>query len=682
LQKALIPDTYQSVSTQSEKANALHGKEMDNSIVFYEEMQPALLGVQQGKSGHNNSGGYSTMDNVFKNSLTSGKYYHRRQVKDPETGLWKSEEVLAEVNCVYICGMNLSISELPFPMASRFHCKQMQTLVRKDGGGLLGKMQPNTNAGFKVVQREWQRRLRRTHALAAFLGYMIYSQVLPPINMTVCVTIFPEILRQAGKAGIPNWDHARHLERVSANVESLVLLEAIDIVFDSEQALVPPDTPFSMSQLLLCKPYLRATLDHVVMAIGLLSDQYEQPIQRNVIKTLKETIFAAAVQESVLIENNEMFTDNSLDVHYGYNHVNSKKYDDNYYFVPYPSVHAYPYQPGRGGSKTSNGGDAVPSADAHDKRSNRFSTYIHPDESHLINMLASELHIKMQPKPSKQSIVVQLQSLLEQKLPDKKTPHSSDLLPAMKFHDGKLWISRLLINELHKASLKDITRDVISKCIKHPRVFVWGQTLENRPYAFQTLHVVPCPPKSLEDALFVLDPTYVDPTVVKNAVKSIPANVATSDLVKNAFGKTTGWFVDGCIERMAVKMHMADSGITAASIKDWPSPLPTAYHKKLMSQIDSSTLDDYVSSNATVIIDARKRAMENIEDSYLSNKLAKLVESDLYTLAEDEEETEEESQLWAHMHMDIDDASSTEPTQSSSNYAIVNELLGSGFNVI
>jgi hypothetical protein len=628
LQKILIPGTWFSVASQSDKANAVHGKEMDNQIVFFEEMPPGLLGVEKGKSGHTNSGGYNDRDNIFKGSLTTGKYYHNRQVKDPETGLWKREEVAADVNNVYIAGMNLSISEIPFPMASRFHCKQMQVNTRTGGNGLLGKMQKNTNPGYQIVQDQWHRRMQRTHALIAQGGYMVYSQVLADMSLTVYDTIFPEIMREAAAAGLPDTGNSRHQQRTRAFVEVFVLLEAIDIVFDSEFALVQKDTPFDPRQLLLLKPYLRDTLDHVVLAIGMLSAQFEQPIQRNIIETLSKTTFNASIQTAKLFENNQEFAGDGGEYEplYGYQHPQHPNYDVNYFYTTYPNVASYPSMPG---GPAANGGDAVPNGTDKGRHQPRHThAPSHHEEHALINLLASELHMKMQPKPSKQSIVAQLQRIMEQQVPDKNPANPNSLIKAMYFHDGKLFMSRLLFDKLEAANLKKITERVVSKCIKHERTFLWGQPHPDRFYAFQTLHVVPTKPKRKE-ALVVLDPTYVDPRVVEGTLRLV-GSAADSELVRSAFSSTPGWIVDGSIERLTTKMHLVHNGITKDSMQHWPPALPSEYMKKLLDFHCMAQLPSYVEDNELPVPDARKRVLDDAENNRMSKKLRELDACELY----------------------------------------------------
>lgn len=643
----LIAGTCQEFAYASAKADAAPGDDRDYSIYFYEEIPASMLGANKaGGGGKAAATAMTDQESFIKNVLTSGRFNVKRQEKD-ENGRFVSVDVDVFCNSVWLAATNEPLGNIPDAMTSRFHVRNLQTTTRLDAGGLLGKTQDNTDIHFLRARSELQDRYRRMQALAAVAFQMIYTGVLPRIEMSAANIVLIEVMRQARAIGLPDTDDVRHYERVTFIIEACVVLEAIDTVFDSEVSPVADGDKFDYEQMLQLAPYLRATIEHCVFALGLLRDQYENPVQRNVVTSLCETFFqvglnrealmdAEGIEEAPLVdEQQESFDDRQSRLNV---------LDDNYYICEYPAGGTIPATPASSPIDTSSviqpvgyGGKPPrhPAAGAAAQQQQQWKPRAprqhELDDRSLIRQLTQELYNKMHPRPQIEEIRTVLEKMTTQLIPDKH--RESHGIPALYFRDGRMYVSRSMYRQLQSHDLRSVVKSVVGKCITTPQTMVYGGTLPDKPYALDTLYVEPNPDES--QRLVVEDPNYFDEAVSKLSLNLCPSfNEDTDKSRKMVFSPIPGYIINCSIDWHACQRHLQANGITAESLENMPSPLPT----KLLQQVLRKCTSDLQNYHDWIRLSKKnfkKRVLEMGDSCELNNVTMKRTRSNMFALEPD-----------------------------------------------
>lgn len=441
---------------------------------------------------------------------------------------------------------------------------------------------------FVKARTDLQNRYKRTQALAALAFQMICAGVLPEIEMSAAYIVISEVLKQAGSIGLPDTDDVRNYERVTFIVESCVVLEAIDIVFDSEVSPIADGEKFDYGHMLLLAPYLRATTEHCVFALGFLSDQYESPIQSNVLQSLVEVFFERATIHESLLEDagkENVSPDEEESMNDRWNRLNIL--DENYYICEYPpNSNAMPVATEKSlvaapliQAVSSNGKPPLYGDSVGHRPQQRAPRQHELDDRALVKQLSHELWHKMHPRPVFDEIRNVLEKLMTQLIPDKHS--SSKGIPALYFRDGKMHISRHVYHQLRRNSLKSVVQDVVSKCITQPQTFVYGATVPDKPYVLQTLEIAPNTDRRRR--LIVEDPNYFDDAVAKLSLNLCPSfNQNMDESRKIVFSSMPGYTVNCSVDWHACQRHLQRSGITRKARESLPDPLPSVMLQQVM----------------------------------------------------------------------------------------------------
>jgi hypothetical protein len=572
--------------------------------------------------------------------LTSGTCNVKRNVKDPITGANISVDVLTKCRAVWFLATNELTANIPEAQLDRFDNKNIQLVERVDGGGLIGKADEFNSSDMLQAKADLKYRYQRTQALAAVAFYMIYTGVLPPIQMLAAKTVIHDVLKQAGSIGIPDTHKIRSMKRIEMMVKSCVVMEAIDLVFDSELSPIPDGKKFEFEQMLLLAPYLRATVEHAVFAIGMLRHQYENPIQHNVVEELARHYFKSAVKaDKASKELNECaaaFADSDDDEGDKENEerdentitgrkakraktaaqpltsVTGASIDNNYLICEWPEA---PQELTRKTLTIDNNED-IRSGIRRQQQRSAHQHYL--DDKTLVRDLAAQLHPMMKKKPQLDEVRDVLEKLTTQMVQDTDDPKKS--VRALVFDNYKMKLSKTLRDKLTKNSLRTIVMDVASKCIDTPQTMVYGATLEARPYVFDVMYVEPN--RNKKHRLVVPDSNYFDSAVRSLSLSMCSSfNSRQSMMSNNVFSKQPGFVVESSIDAHACKLHLKNAGIFPDSLleKDMPLPLPTAIREKVLSQYDQSDqLPNYLEWITSWDKDSESAILKAGKSAYLS----------------------------------------------------------------
>ena len=206
-------------------------------------------------------------------------------------------------NCVVFMASNEHANSVPPAMASRFSLLRFQNKFRADTNGLTGQMGRTRNDAEADLLT---RRMRRTQMLSCLIFKLIQTNILKKIDMTVAHILIPQTLELAGKRHLRGTENIRHYKRITYLVESLVILDAIDKVFDSPDSPLL-NAPWDIEHIFHVEKHLVAKEKHITYAFGIEEHSFEDKIAHDVITYLRDEIVAvrAAENERLVCESDK-----------------------------------------------------------------------------------------------------------------------------------------------------------------------------------------------------------------------------------------------------------------------------------------------------------------------------------------------------------------------------------------
>jgi len=285
--KMLVPGTYKMVAHQTLSSRMVGGREEDNMIEINEEFPASSMGIDpSGKAGK----GYDSKNeqiSTMKNLMTSTtSQVERNDWRDGQSN--RSTEI-AHNNIVRCGATNASVNDVAPTFVSRLNIRIAQREDERKGRR-VHNLHSNNNKNFAQALALWEKRMMRNQIFCCMLGYLIYSEVLI-MDLTVAEsfinTVFSQGKKKVDLATPPDRDNIR----VMCLVRVLILWEAIDAVLDNlDSALVKQNGGWKPEYIIFLEPYLFSRVEHATIALGLLENQYEDPILFNVVETMIKII--------------------------------------------------------------------------------------------------------------------------------------------------------------------------------------------------------------------------------------------------------------------------------------------------------------------------------------------------------------------------------------------------------
>jgi hypothetical protein len=644
MQLLLIAKTWQEYANVTAKADTTGSKEFNHMIEFMEEALPALLGIVHNTVARKQQATAGTdAESLFKIKTTRGKLVSKRAEHDEVTGKWATVETETDCNCVENIASNDPLAVMSEAIVNRFDAYEVPEKHRKDGGDVNSKIQYNHNRAATRMKDERVYRVQRNQALVARVFYLIDAGVLHPINMGAAHIIFLSVLRRAKQVGLTNTDDVRNLERLMFQVEVEVILDAIDTLFDSEISPLK-NKKWERRDILLIEPYLRATTEHCVFALGLLHNQFESDVTKEVIRTLKRSVFGKSVAAECagsepypnvgreIADEQAAFLDKYKDAtQEGLAAYISERVDqikaNKEYFASFNSMYYvidFPVQ-------------AVPSQQQQQSKSQYYRP---PDRAltkdELLDKLKDIVLRKMNTKPKGDEVVRSLKTLMELTIPD-ENGEPSDSVFALHFTDNKAYLAKSVVKNAEKNSLKTVIVDVLSKLTRTRKQYIYGVAYEELPYIFDSIIVEPT---NNEAPVTIADPNYVDEQLkIYNNASSRDmyeelidkteefGYEARAEFASSVFSKTPYITLDAGIDRYVTAQHLRSIYVNATDMEGMPSAFPDIYHKQVMSAVEDEVLHNYPGCfplTVKDVIDTRKRKT-NVDETSVRAKCSKIL---------------------------------------------------------
>jgi len=631
LQLLLIAKTWQEYTYQTAKSNTSAGKQFDQLIEFFEEVPPSLIGVQHTKPGQKQSSTAGTdQEAAFKLKLTNGLVVVKLLVIDPLTGKRATVEYEVPCNTVLHLASNEPLSSISESMLSRFAVKQFQMKDRPAADSVLEKMQTSDTKESTILVNERVYREQRNQAMVAVIFALLDAGILHKIDMTAAYIVIAEVLKRARACGLSGTDDVRNFERAIFDIAVHVVLDAADLLFDSEMSPLS-GKPFDFKDLLLVEMYLKATVEHTVFSLGMLHEQFESDVSKNVVRSLMGLVFKDAVTEEA----------SGVPPFPG---VEAAKTEDRAaYLVRKGSLAGYQTPDHLLRQEDDNARYAARVANTE------YYEAVFPWRSKAPGM-TEHLHIQQWSRLSKEDMVRKLSMNLWGRMKGKK-PQEDDmydainqltLLPvhetsaifrlcpsssssssssasssltsssslssgssstsssssgssttgtalnyALYFADGKLYLSKKTVANFENASLKNIIRDVLSNLTRTKRQYLYGITEPGRPTIWQTIVVTP---KTARGPMYVTDPNFVDARMRQfeesagehmHAERFEPREEHKPENRAKFFdgvhSKSKSMILDEDLDRYVTLKRITELGLTKDDLDGMPSPFPDIF---------------------------------------------------------------------------------------------------------
>jgi len=652
----LIFNTWREYAFATAKADTGGGSELNHMIEYMEEAMPDMLGCvyntaqrkAQATSGNNT-------ENMMKIKTTNGELTVKRAEPDKLTNKIKTVVTVTECNGTCHLASNDPLCIMSPPVVDRYDAYEVYDKQRKDGGDIISKVYAFESANSKDALTERVYRFQRNQVMCAMIFYAINAGIFPNgINMVACSIVFSSVLRRAKTASLIGTDNARNVVRLCCLVQAMVVISAADKLLDSEMSPFK-GKPWKDEDLLAFEPYLVATVEMCTFALGLLHNLFESDLNRDMIKTLRNTIFYKSVadvepypnEQAVIDQEEAMYMLQNPRADKPFHNVSeerSMKLKANkdfkamrnplYYVCEFPVVnHHQPVQ------------------NQYQKKSS--SQYAGADrpltKDELLERLRDHVLRKMKNKPKGDELLFALNQLTETTIED-ETGNVTGADFALFFSENKAYLAKSTVENSGKYTLKGVITEVLSKLSTKRRQYIYGVANEELPYVFDSIIVEPC--AKAGDSFVVTDPNYFDEQVKHfNELASSDmyeelidktekhGSAERKNFMSTVFSNTPYLKLDGDIDRYCVALHLADIYHTSRDSKGMPSPFPDVFAREIADKQFDRELPMFPAcfpKTAKQVKDGRKKR-KSTADMSVSSKTTKLLDGLGFKMPDEED---------------------------------------------
>jgi hypothetical protein len=226
----------------------------------------------------------------FKDRLSRGEFNPSWVIIDPVTSQRKRLDPSIPCKCTYQMNSNMFENDVEESIKDRCLIGRF-TLTNRQDKTLLDIMAIPEDEERKA-RIEWcTQQARRRQCLFACTGKLIEVGELPRVDLRLAHLYAVRILFRAHGLGMGKSESPRFYNRLMRVTHNLVIKSANYILFDSILSPIR-DRPHEDRFFYLLAPLLRATRQHVVMALGdLRKSDLEQPLYTQVLQVLRERMF-------------------------------------------------------------------------------------------------------------------------------------------------------------------------------------------------------------------------------------------------------------------------------------------------------------------------------------------------------------------------------------------------------
>lgn len=538
---ALIEGTFRKLTYETMKAKTGAGSESpykySQLVEFFEEILPSTLGI----SNNNNAKGStnnSDAEALFKNLLTSGEITFSTVVTDGN-GKRHLVQQTVKVNNVIIAATNAYFSSIPDAMVSRFITITYQNNERADRGGAAAKVSGKIGTARDYAKKLSQLRWHRDQYLMCKTAYFLQGMNgIIQLDLSCADAVFAIIADSASKEPycLKGFNDVRKIEQLRFITTPSVCLHAFHKVYDSDTSNIK-ELDYHPIHFLQILPYLKATTEHAVFALGLLEHQFEDQIYENVISTLINNVFKTNPATTMSQDNSNT---GNLIIDFEQKeqkqqglkpwHSGTVNEEGPYLYVAFGDIGLTHRQT----KQDKNGNITIVDSN------NTQGTPV----DHLIRKLAHYIETKMIPTPQIGDIVRAIQDLKEKTVPKKiddiiygdRGGHTIETkirnIPILEFdmQYNRLKIVKTYVEEnISTGNNKNKLKTCIEKTLSHKYAreceLIYGAAHESYPNIFGTVKIKPNPRAK---PLSVINPDYFDETIKRLTIEALEGVLANN----------------------------------------------------------------------------------------------------------------------------------------------------------
>ncbi len=279
----------------------------DEWIRINDEASNSELGIQTGSGAAATAGSTGEGNeraSQLKAQISDGEYGYDA-LNMEEGGVRRSDRRVVKCRGTWFYAANTAAENIPVALLSRFLVEDVSGKQRDDITldalmAKAGQLQGNQKASWEAVCQ----RAQLTH-FRCWMVWKCYNRLgFPPIDTSAVDALVSNVKSRLARSGlgINKPDQVRNGERLSKYIRQLVVMDAIDTVFDGPTSHLK-DRLFHPYQLIELKKHLVAKTRHATIAFGLCARQWEDPIrdavQAQIVQWVKENKTKIVVNTSL-----------------------------------------------------------------------------------------------------------------------------------------------------------------------------------------------------------------------------------------------------------------------------------------------------------------------------------------------------------------------------------------------
>ena len=274
-----IVDTYEFIAHQTAQADNTHG-EGNDKVRYIEEAPPKRFNTE----GTNNANDQNSSEEArFKAQLTNMCNITQEFKRTPKGGVRIKQRSVYQCIGSWVIATNSSGNKLSKPMGSRFISMQSSVKTREDRELFeMAVLSRDSDPVYLAYRKEWQLRQARHF----YLDKGIQQASIPRVTMFGAIVLLRAYVLRLTELGIQA-KSTRKYEQVFILDEGMTKDYSGHVAHNSKLSKtinkdwVPQD-------IFECVPYLFATEDLTIMAIGLCSPSWVAPVEEQMHKIFTE----------------------------------------------------------------------------------------------------------------------------------------------------------------------------------------------------------------------------------------------------------------------------------------------------------------------------------------------------------------------------------------------------------
>lgn len=263
LQRCSIDGTFEKVSIKTARGDATD-VDKNGKVEFRDEAPPMYFDPKADTEEE-------------KEKLSEGQVLIQMCVINEE-GKREQQTTIARHQSVIMMNTNKPSQMIPEALRTRFFIRSIPLWQTRDGKDLVDHIMKEREDLSKPedMQRktEFEYQCKVIQMLSAIIQTMIYIEQMVPPDLSVCFVYFRKYKALLAKQGINV--APRDMMRLWRFAQSLVIMQAIHIVFFTRTLTWDVNRPFKLKDVLLCQNFMFGTEQIAVFTLTMMGDMFVQ----------------------------------------------------------------------------------------------------------------------------------------------------------------------------------------------------------------------------------------------------------------------------------------------------------------------------------------------------------------------------------------------------------------------